>query len=646
MRTQLVLTAIAGAALLMSASHEKSAGSGVDVNFVRPGLVMKVTGASVAADGTIKAKVRLTDPKGLPLDRDGVTTPGSVSVSLVAAYIPNGQTQYTSYTTRTATSPITGVTTAQAGADSGGVWTKTAEGEYEYTFKTRAPKGFDSTATHSIGIYGSRSLTEFDMGTQYDDDVYNFVPDGTAVKTVRDVVRMGSCNNCHHDQGFHGGSRRSMEMCVLCHTPQTIDPDTGNTMDMPVMTHKIHMGSSLPSVKAGGKYKIIGHNQTVADFSAVQFPADARNCSACHQSGPAQADNVFKPNRAACGACHDNVNFETGANHVDLPQRTDNMCSTCHMREGELEFDTSVVGAHTIPRFSKTLKGVVFELLAVDGAGPGKSPTVTFSIKDKAGNPIPISTMARLNLVLAGPNSDYASYVSESALKAGGPGDGRYFWTFAAKLPDNATGSYTIGIEGRRDAVLMQGTTKEQTIREVGQNKVIYFAVDGGPVQKRRTIVTLQKCNACHGSLSLHGDNRNAIEQCVLCHNPNTEAGGTTVDFRTMVHRIHTGEELSRPYKLGNTVLSEFAYPGDRRQCGACHVNGSEQLPLADNLLPVKDAASPLNPLPPATAACTGCHDSRTVLAHADANTSKLGESCAACHGPDADQSVTKAHSR
>jgi OmcA/MtrC family decaheme c-type cytochrome len=228
------------------------------------------------------------------------------------------------------------------------------------------------------------------------------------------------------------------------------------------------------------------------DFSSVVFPADARNCTVCHQPGPKQADNVFKPNRAACGACHDTVNFETGANHVDLPQRTDNMCSTCHMKEGELEFDTSVIGAHTIQRFSKTLKGVVFELLAVDGAGPGKSPTVTFSIKDKAGNPIQIKTMARLNLVLAGPNSDYASYVSENALNATGPGDGRYYWTFATKLPDNATGSYTIGIEGRRDAVLMQGTTKQQTIREVGQNKTIAFSVDGRPVQKRRTVVSLQ----------------------------------------------------------------------------------------------------------------------------------------------------------
>ena len=45
------------------------------VAFVRPGLVVKILSGAIAADGTITAKVRMTDPRGLPLDRDGSRLP-------------------------------------------------------------------------------------------------------------------------------------------------------------------------------------------------------------------------------------------------------------------------------------------------------------------------------------------------------------------------------------------------------------------------------------------------------------------------------------------------------------------------------------------------------------------------------------------
>ncbi len=266
-----VLAVVVGSVALVSAPGPTYTASNKEfyadpnlINFVRPGLVMKVTAAEIATDGTVKAKVKLTDPKGLGLDRLGVTTPGAVSVSFIVAYIPKGKTQYVAYTTRVQLSPITGNSATQAGSDSGGTWEQTGDGEYTYTFKTKAPSGYDRTATHTIGIYGSRNLSEFELPTNYDDDFFNFVPDGSPVVTVRDVVRTATCNNCHDQLAAHGGSRRSIEVCVLCHTPQTIDPDTGNTVDMVVMTHKIHMGEELPSVIAGKPYQIIGNQQSSA----------------------------------------------------------------------------------------------------------------------------------------------------------------------------------------------------------------------------------------------------------------------------------------------------------------------------------------------------------------------------------------------
>ena len=171
-RTFLIITVLVGAICLQSegsytfSTHDKAFYMSANViNFVRPGLVFKVASAQIAQDGTITARVLVTDPQGIPLDKDGINSPGAVSISLCAAAIPKGQKQYTSYTTRTQTSPITKQSAIQAAADSGGTFTKNADGDYTYTFKTKAPAGFDANATHTIGIYGSRNLNDFNLGT-------------------------------------------------------------------------------------------------------------------------------------------------------------------------------------------------------------------------------------------------------------------------------------------------------------------------------------------------------------------------------------------------------------------------------------------------------------------------------------------------
>ncbi|MCL5745720.1 MAG: hypothetical protein M1541_17650, partial [Acidobacteria bacterium] len=107
-------------------------------------------------------------------------------------------------------------------------------------------------------------------------------------------------------------------------------------------------------------------------------------------------------------------------------------------------------------------------------------------------------------------------------------------------------------------------------------------------------------------------------------------------------------------YRGNPTDFTEVRYPamspqghvGDRRNCEMCHVNGSEQLPLQDGLNQVTDPQGLLNPVGMATAACTGCHQSVAAASHALANTTQLGESCAACHGTSSDFSVNRVHAR
>jgi OmcA/MtrC family decaheme c-type cytochrome len=632
------------------------------VNFVRPGLVVRVLSAEIAADGTAKARVRFTDPRGLPLDRLGVTTPGNIGASFVLAVIPKGQTTYVSYTTRVQTSPITNVAATQASADSGGTWRQVADGEYEYTFRTKAPSGYDRSATHTVHVYSNRNLSEFELGINRADTVFHFVPDASATPVARDIVKTATCNKCHDKLAAHGtGGRSSMEGCITCHSPQTTDPDTGNTVDMATMIHKIHTGADLPSVKAGGEYKIIGNAQSLHDFSHVLFPPSPKNCESCHEqtSTAAQKDDWLKPSRRACGSCHDDVNFATGENHANLPQISDNQCASCHTVEGELEFDLSIKGAHTIAERAKELPGTQLDILEVNDGGPGKRPTVTFSVKDKAGNPILPKDMTRLSLVLSGPNTDFGPPVSEDVRNAEG-GNGVYYWTFARPLPETATGSYTVGIEGYRNFTLLAGTKKEQTVRDAGINKTMAFAVTDAKAVARRTIVSNDKCNACHGQLNLHGGNRNTVEQCVLCHNPTgTDAGrrpaannpAESIDFRTMIHKIHTGNQLGGSYLVygfGGTPheYNGVGFPGNRANCNMCHVNNSQQLPLPATAQKVVNPRGAIKELGPETAACTSCHTSTAAMAHAQVNTASIGESCAACHGPNSTFSVNKVHAQ
>lgn len=624
----------------------------------KTGVVVKIKSASIANDGTITARVTITDSQGVPLDRAGLTTPGPVSLSLIAAYIPAGKTQYVSYTTNTAkATQNTNPPQVQAANDSGGTFVKNADGDYTYTFKTKAPAGFDATATHSIGVSAQRNLSEFgtfDEWAETSNDVYNFVPNGSAVKVTRSVVATDACNNCHNPLFGHGGSRLQVQLCIMCHTPQTINPDTGLTMDMPVLIHKLHMGSSLPSVKAGTPYRI-WHRGKWSDFSTVVFPQDVRNCTTCHTPGAtAQADNwKLNPSRAVCGSCHDNVNFATGENHVNVPMFSDNECKNCHTSEPSGDFDASIPGAHVVPNKSAALPGIVTNILNVEGATPGNAPTVTFSVTDKGGNALDISKLSLLRAILGGPNTDYQTgpggiRVSEDPSKTAGT-NGVYRYTFTNKLPAAAAGSYTVSIQARNSVTLLANTAKSTVAIDAAKPVEYYFSVDSSSVTPRRQVVATEKCSACHNDLGfVHGGMRAASQECPICHNP-TLVDGTSkqsVSMATQIHSIHRGENLANPYVLGTTNYQEVRFPGDLRVCTTCHVNNSYQV---DNVGAQAMVASPGGFMPataPISAACQGCHDDRATASHALSNTTMLGESCLACHGNSAEFAVDKVHAR
>ena len=230
-----------------------------DLGFIRPGFHITLNSITIPEDRKPVVDLSFTDDFQQPLDRTGTTTPGSLSISQILAWWDADARHYTAYTTRKQTSPITGNAAIQASSDAaksssnpnGGVWTDVEVGHSIYKFGTELPADFDVTKTHTLAIYASRNVTDFIGKNYYDNLEYDFRPDGQDVTETWDKTTNAACNRCHDLLSAHGGSRQDIKLCVTCHQPQTVDPDTGNTVDMKVMIHKIHRGEFLPSVEAG-----------------------------------------------------------------------------------------------------------------------------------------------------------------------------------------------------------------------------------------------------------------------------------------------------------------------------------------------------------------------------------------------------------
>ena len=658
-----------------------------------PGVKLDVLNTQINATGIVSVTFRITDESGTALDRQGIYTDGAVSLRFVLAWLdedPNGNAlQYTSYTTKTQTSPITGKSADQAAADEGGTFEEIdfSQGTYRYTFGTNVTVK-NTTKTHTLGAWATRTFE----GVNYSANaVYDFLPVGGIPTTNREVVQTERCNACHDPMEAHGGARRDVKLCVLCHSPQSTDPDTNNTVDFAVMVHKIHRGKTLPSVAAGIPYQIIGFQQSVHDYSTVAFPRPVEHCEACHAG--AQGDHwKNKPSMIACGSCHDMISFEDPPPpgktlHAGGAMPDNAKCSVCHPPAGGLE---GIATKHSFPYVDPANPKLTLSLVSIEKTAPGDTPEIVIRVEQN-GAPMNIlaTPLTRLNVTIAGPTSDYATYWQYTIQGAGASGlltaEGQNVrYKFPAVMPATASGTYAFGLEGY---VQPGGPTGP---RFAAPNPIQYATVTDAMPEPRRTVVSQEQCNHCHLQLSAHGGARIEVQYCSFCHQPgnvnddrverfeNATIEAQSVDLAVMVHRIHMGEALTQPYVLGGNPtptkanpggtpinFGEVRYPGDRNACWTCHAGPTYMLPLGSELLPKKtqmltcleDPAADVDNycdnrvvaseklILPETAACTGCHDAPYVIAHAETMTSASGiEACATCHGPGAEFDVQKVH--
>jgi len=608
-------------------------------------LNVEITNAEV--DSPPVVDFRVTDQDGLPF----TGLPANTLEFTIAKLIPASEgeaSRWQSYINEVE-EPGVGAGTeekVQATTDSGGELVDHDDGTFTYTFGTDIAQvsdpvavAFEPDLTHRVAL-----AIRSDALPPVDNAAFEWQPSSGATTNIpgREVVAIDSCNECHGRLTAHGGPRNDTRMCVTCHNPGSADANSGNTVDFRVMIHKIHMGEELPSVQAGGEFALFGFRDFKQDFSDVAFPQDVRNCIKCHDPADAatpDAENFAdSPSIQACGACHDDVSFETGENHPGGVVQDNGECTVCH---AENRVAGSVPASHRIPS-QEAAQRFAYNILEVENTAPGETPAITFSITDPTRGDAPYDVLndppftgsgASVNMDLAWPTRDYTNFDADTGRAAGGAparpvsfslldpanvadnGDGTFTATAPIGVPAGLEGSGAVAIEGHPAGDFDDDGNFDDQVPVTGA--VEFFAVTDAAPAPRRTIVDVAKCQSCHGEndgLALHGNNRtDNVQLCAVCHNPNNTdlaqrpadpdgaeegtnaAAGDgleerSIDFKRMIHAIHAPEQRRDPffvYGFFNSVndFSEVRFPRGEKDCDACHVNGSHRLPLGDNVL-------------------------------------------------------------
>ena len=472
------------------------------------------------------------------------------------------------------------------------------------------------------------------------------------------IVGFGGSQNVF-PLGFPG----QIENCAICHT--------GTSYALPIAAV-----AGNTTVDSGADAANAADNVRIGKTAAV--------CTSCHAN--------VKFDGSAAATCAAGV--LTACNHAGGPQSTapagDNTCAACH-GTGAVADVATVHAIHAAGTSTPSQLNIQIQSATVPASGP---PTVTFKLTDAAGNPIndlpqeitnaaaspAVAPAMSPRFVVSQLEADgtYTSYyestvkanpyttpdggqvtppagtsatqpgsvsVTAGHLQPSGDNDGVYTFTFTAPTTTpsklDRTKSHKVGIWATRTVSASGETTATPA------NATFDFIPASGAAGQKFETVTDQACNACHGSLEAH-DRRTGTQLCKTCHAAD-QAGttyadpesGNTIDFRSLIHKIHRGENLpsvknGQPFfvvgfRQTYVDFSDVVFPRDIRECSVCHSGANA------------DAWKTT----PTQVACASCHDN--VKFDSSAGTTACGfgvtapcnhlggpqssdASCAACH--------------
>lgn len=679
---------------------QNGAGLTTGINFV-------VNGVTVAQDGTVTVDYNMTDDQGAAVDANGVYSKGIAKPRFGLGRIDAAGAQYVTLTRSSSGGP-TMLNTANA--NTGTVAESPAKsGHYTYVFPAKYPDVKGSTATHTVFVQVSRQLDMLDPNSRYVANVtYDFVPAGGNAPTVsRDLVTTAACNQCHDPLAIHGGGRRDVKLCGVCH-----NADLGN-FDLPFFVHAIH---SRQNLGADG------------DFSEVTYPKRLGDCSVCHGGAANGGQAMTKLGAAACTGCHTYLKFDgsaadscnpdgawgtkTPCNHI-ASQGPNSKCTLCHDAEKMAAYHAEPASYWNLansPPNKVDASGknpVVTSKIDAVSIDANRIPTFTFTVKtgydgatptarDLATKPLQTLRIS-YGMSLAGAKA--VEYVVNGRFSIPGwPGTaqpypaatgvpGQYTWKATAALPaTDPKGTAYTGADTVAFAIeSAEGDEFDPYLVEIRgiTSDVFFWRIDNQNTGSnkplaRRMIVDGGKCLACHDSNEFgfhHAGSRNNVQACAFCHNAVTTNGttptpaeGSTIDqsiqLSVMVHKIHTGTASADTswayYGRSGSPLERATYPGNLIDCAQCHVTPSSPqnavwgLPLNAAVYPttttklLTQGGSQVLTTPKTVAVCTSCHDSAAAQGHMAQHVitvaSTTTETCDVCHGQYKEFDVRKLH--